>query len=129
MITKEIDYVFRDRTHVLSVAVPEEAMVCAATEEPNITSVMLAWNDTVISLNMSKETLKELYDTVVLMYEDKGENIAPIILYRAADRVHHKPTNENWCVAAVEGEHVYWCGYPFGGYGELKDCTLIRRAT
>lgn len=46
-----------------------------------------------------------------------------------ADRVHHGPSNENWIVAAVTADSIYWCGYPFGGCAELSDCTLIKKAT
>lgn len=45
------------------------------------------------------------------------------------DYVHHAPTGERWVVAAVDGEKLYWCGYPFGGYADLADCTLTKKAT
>jgi hypothetical protein len=48
-------------------------------------------------------------------------------LIDVGDAVYHEPTGEEWLVAAVDGERVYWCGYPFGGYGDLKDCSLIYR--
>lgn len=45
------------------------------------------------------------------------------------DYVHHGPSNEDWIVAAVDGDRLYWCGWPFGGSAELSDCTLIEEAT
>lgn len=45
------------------------------------------------------------------------------------DYVHHGPSNENWTVAAVEGDRLYWCGYPFGGSAELADRTMVEAAT
>lgn len=45
------------------------------------------------------------------------------------DYVHHRPSNEDWIVAAVDGDRLYWCGWPFGGSAELSDCTLIKKAT
>lgn len=45
------------------------------------------------------------------------------------DYVHHGPSNEDWIVAAVDGDRLYWCGWPFGGSAELSDCTLIEKAT
>lgn len=45
------------------------------------------------------------------------------------DYVHHGPTGEKWVVAGVEGDRLYWCGYPFGGSAELCDCTLVQKAT
>jgi hypothetical protein len=44
------------------------------------------------------------------------------------DYVHHGPSNEDWVVAAVDGDRLYWCGWPFGGSAELSDCTLIKKA-
>lgn len=46
-----------------------------------------------------------------------------------ADTVLHAPSGEEWLVAAVENEFVYWAGYPFGGRGNLADCQLVRKAT
>ena len=46
-----------------------------------------------------------------------------------ADHVHHGPTGENWIVAAVALDRLYWCGWPFGGSALLSDCTLTRKAT
>lgn len=45
------------------------------------------------------------------------------------DYVHHGPSNEDWVVAAVDGDRLYWCGWPFGGSAELADCTLIKKET
>ena len=44
------------------------------------------------------------------------------------DHVLHQPTGEEWIVAGVDGGHLYWCGYPFGGNADLSDCTLIEKA-
>lgn len=46
-----------------------------------------------------------------------------------ADHVHHKPTKENWVVAAVALDRLYWCGWPFGGSALLSDCMLTKKAT
>jgi len=45
------------------------------------------------------------------------------------DYVHHTPSGEDWIVAAIDGNDLYWCGYPFGGSAELSDCSLIKKAT
>ena len=45
------------------------------------------------------------------------------------DRVHHIPSDEDWTVAAVKDSEVYWCGWPFGGYGNANDCFVIKQAT
>lgn len=45
------------------------------------------------------------------------------------DYVHHEPTGEDWIVALVDGDRLYWCDYPFGGSAALADCTLIEKAT
>lgn len=45
------------------------------------------------------------------------------------DHIHHGPSGEDWVVSAVKGEKLYWCGYPFGGYADLSDCTLVKKAT
>ena len=45
------------------------------------------------------------------------------------DVVHHEPTDEDWVVAAVDGDRLYWCGYPFGGSANLEDCTLVKKAS
>jgi len=44
------------------------------------------------------------------------------------DYVHHKPSDEHWVVACVDGEYLHWCGWPEGD-AKLSDCTLIRKAT
>ena len=44
------------------------------------------------------------------------------------DTVYHRPTKENWTVALCENGRVYWCGYPFGGSGDIHDCELIEKA-
>jgi len=43
------------------------------------------------------------------------------------DTVLHKPSGETWVVAAVEGEHLYWCGWP-PGRAHLADCELLEKA-
>ncbi len=45
------------------------------------------------------------------------------------DCVYHIPSNENWIVACVIDNDLYWCGYPFGGSAKLSDCVLIEKAT
>jgi hypothetical protein len=45
------------------------------------------------------------------------------------DYVHHNPSNEDWVVACVINDDLYWCGYPFGGSAKLSDCTLIEKST
>lgn len=44
------------------------------------------------------------------------------------DRVFHGPTKETWLVAFVDGEHLYYCGWP-EGRARLSDCTLVDKAT
>lgn len=43
------------------------------------------------------------------------------------DVVFHRPTGEEWLVAVVEGERLYWCGWP-PGYASLADCELRKKA-
>jgi len=43
------------------------------------------------------------------------------------DTVFHRPTGEEWIVAIVEGEHLYWCGWP-PGRAHLSDCELRAKA-
>jgi hypothetical protein len=31
------------------------------------------------------------------------------------DVVRHVPSGENWVVACIDGDRLYWVGYPFGG--------------
>lgn len=45
------------------------------------------------------------------------------------DTVHHGPSCEDWLVGAVDGDRLYWCGWPFGGSVPLVDCTLVKKAT
>lgn len=44
------------------------------------------------------------------------------------DHVHHAPSDETWVVAFVDGDRLYWCGWP-EGTAALADCTLVRKAT
>lgn len=44
------------------------------------------------------------------------------------DIVHHGPTGEDWVVARVQGDQLAWCGWP-QGWADLKDCTLVKKAT
>ena len=44
------------------------------------------------------------------------------------DSVKHAPTGETWVVAFVEGDRLYWCGWP-GGSAQLSDCTLVKKAS
>jgi len=48
--------------------------------------------------------------------------------FKVGDVVHHEPTGEEWVVALCEEGKVYWCGYPFGGYGLEEDCSLVEDA-
>jgi hypothetical protein len=45
-----------------------------------------------------------------------------------ADVVLHGLTGERWVVACVDGDRLRWCGWPEGS-AELKDCTLVEKAT
>lgn len=44
------------------------------------------------------------------------------------DVVRHGPTGEKWTVACVRGDRLSWCGWP-EGEAQLKDCTLVEKAT
>jgi hypothetical protein len=44
------------------------------------------------------------------------------------DTVFHAPSGERWVVALVSGTRLSWCGWP-EGTADLKDCTLIDKAT
>lgn len=44
------------------------------------------------------------------------------------DTVHHRPTGEDWLVACVDGDELYWLGYPLG-LARLADCELRKKAT
>lgn len=50
--------------------------------------------------------------------------------FRTGDIVHHRPTGEDWTVAAVwEGSgDLAWCGWP-DGRARISDCDLIRTCT
>lgn len=45
------------------------------------------------------------------------------------DVVYHTPSDEKWVVALVEGDRLYWVGYPYGGSANLLDCQLVTKAT
>jgi hypothetical protein len=45
-----------------------------------------------------------------------------------ADTVLHRPTGEEWLVAGVDGDRLYWCGWP-PGRANLADCELVQKAT
>lgn len=44
------------------------------------------------------------------------------------DHVYHRPSRETWVVARVEGDKLYWCGWP-PGRADLSDCELVKKAT
>ncbi len=44
------------------------------------------------------------------------------------DHVEHAPSGETWVVAFVDGDHLYWCGWP-EGRAQLSDCKLVKKAT
>lgn len=44
------------------------------------------------------------------------------------DTVHHKPSGEDWIVAYVKDDRLFWCGYPYGE-AKLSDCVLLEKAT
>ena len=43
------------------------------------------------------------------------------------DSVRHGPTGETWLVAHVDGDRLYWCGWP-PGCAHVDDCTLVQKA-
>jgi uncharacterized protein involved in tolerance to divalent cations len=45
------------------------------------------------------------------------------------DQIHHGPTGEDLIVAAVDGDNIYWCGFPFGGFVKREDCTLMSKGS
>ena len=45
------------------------------------------------------------------------------------DVVLHAPSGENWVVACVDGDRLYWVGYPYGGSAALSDCQLVTKAS
>jgi hypothetical protein len=55
------------------------------------------------------------------------EGDAPI---RCGDVVLHRPSGEEWIVAAAdpESDALMWCGWP-EGVAKLSDCELLRRAS
>lgn len=44
------------------------------------------------------------------------------------DVVRHRPTGEQWVVAFVDGDHLWWCGWP-EGRAQLLDCELVEKTT
>lgn len=44
------------------------------------------------------------------------------------DSVFHRPSREWWKVAHVDGNRLYWCGWPDGN-ARLGDCLLVTKAT
>lgn len=44
---------------------------------------------------------------------------------RTGDTVLHKPSGEKWSVAYVDGDELYWRGWPFG-WAKASDCELLR---
>ena len=44
------------------------------------------------------------------------------------DTVLHRPSNERWVVAYVEGDRLAWCGWP-DGTADLSDCVLLRKTS
>ncbi len=52
----------------------------------------------------------------------------PTELFDTGDYVKHAPSGESWVVACVDGEDLYWCGWP-PGRARVTDCVLIRKAT
>lgn len=46
----------------------------------------------------------------------------------AGDTVFHRPSRETWFVDRVEGEYLYWRGWPPGA-AKLKDCLLVDKAS
>lgn len=45
-----------------------------------------------------------------------------------ADTVLHEPTGQTWSVAFVDGDRLFWRGWPEGS-APLSDCKLLKRAT
>lgn len=43
------------------------------------------------------------------------------------DYVRHLPTNEEWVVACIDGEYLYWCGWP-QGRAPVSECELTSKA-
>ncbi len=51
--------------------------------------------------------------------------IAEVQPIRTGDTVLHKPSDERWLVAYVQGDRLAWCGWP-EGEAKLSDCELIK---
>lgn len=47
---------------------------------------------------------------------------------RTGDIVLHVPSQEKWTIAFLEGDRLYWRGWP-QGYAAVKDCKLVRTCT
>ena len=43
------------------------------------------------------------------------------------DVVHHIPSGEDWLVGRVDGDKLYWLGWPPGGWANLSDCRQIKK--
>lgn len=48
--------------------------------------------------------------------------------FKPGDIIFHKPTGETWVVAVVEGENVWYMGWP-EGYAKAEDCILKEPAS
>lgn len=46
----------------------------------------------------------------------------------AADIVKHLPTGEEWLVAFVRDDRLWWVGWP-QGFASVHDCVLVEKAT
>lgn len=44
------------------------------------------------------------------------------------DHVRHEPTGEEWVVARISGDTLWWCGWPTG-CTVLSECTLVEKAS
>lgn len=44
------------------------------------------------------------------------------------DHVRHEPSGEEWVVARIAGDLLFWCGWPTG-CTKLSECTLIEKAS
>lgn len=58
------------------------------------------------------------------MKQDTNQNPQNI---DTGDYVHHLPTGEDWVVAVVDGDDLWWSGFP-EGCAKLSDCKLTNRA-
>lgn len=43
------------------------------------------------------------------------------------DHVKHTPSAEEWLVAFVRDDRLWWCGWP-EGFAALADCVLLKKA-